>query len=319
VISIALILTALAEPSRSCDDDEMPAPPISGTLAASVTPLRDEGLRLDEDAFGPLLEFYRDSGPDGLLVLGTTGEGILLGDEERRRVAGLAIAGAGRLRVIVHCGAQTTGQTSALAAHAAEAGADAVAAIAPPYFPLDSSELLEHFAAAAAACAPLPFYVYEYEQRIGYAVPVSVIEALRERAPNLAGMKVSDAPFERVQPYLATGLDVFIGAERVIRDGLRNGAAGAVSGVAAAFPEAVSALVREPTPERSTVVESLRAGLSARPFQASVKAALALRGLPVRSDVRAPLRPLSPRDQKELRAELERLVGVDALMSSVRA
>ena len=86
---------------------------ISGTLAAAVTPLRDAGRRLDEDAFAGLLDFYGASGLDGLLVLGTTGEGILLGDEERRRVAEIAVAGGAGLRVIVHCGAQTTAHTCA--------------------------------------------------------------------------------------------------------------------------------------------------------------------------------------------------------------
>ncbi len=290
---------------------------ISGTLAAAVTPLRDGGERLDEDALGSLLEFYGASGLDGLLVLGTTGEGILLGHAERCRVAELVVAGAGALRVIVHCGAQSTAETSALAAHAAEAGADAVAVIAPPYFALDTGELLEHFAAAAAACAPLPFYLYEYADRSGYTVPVVVIERLRDRASNLAGMKVSDAPFERAQPYLATGLDVFIGAEGVIRQGLRNGAVGAVSGVAAAFPEAVSALVRDPTDERAALVESLRVVLSEQPFQASVKAALGFRGLPVRPDVRAPLRPLRAEAAARLRGELERLLETDMLARPV--
>ncbi len=292
---------------------------ISGTLAAAVTPLRNGGKRLDEDAFGPLLEFYRASGLDGLLVLGTTGEGILLGHEERRRVAELVVAGAGALRVIVHCGAQSTAETSALAAHAAEAGADAVAVIAPPYFAFDAGELLEHFAAAAAACAPLPFYLYEYADRSGYAVPVVVVEGLRDRASNLAGMKVSDAPFERVQPYLATGLDVFIGVEGVIRQGLENGAAGAVSGVAAAFPEAVSALVRDPTDERGALVESLRVALSEHPFQASMKAALGFRGVPVRPDVRAPLRPLTAEAAERLRGELERLLPADTLARPLRS
>jgi len=171
---------------------------ISGTLAAAVTPLRDGGVRLDEDGFAALIEFYRASGLEGLLVVGTTGEGILLEQGERRRVAELAVAGAGALRIIVHCGAQSTAETSALAAHAAEAGADGVAVIAPPFFAFEVDELLEHFAAAAAACAPLPFYLYEYADRSGYAVPVAVIEPLRERAPNLAGMKVSDSPFERL-------------------------------------------------------------------------------------------------------------------------
>jgi N-acetylneuraminate lyase len=292
---------------------------ISGTLAAAVTPLRDSGERLDEDAFSPLIDFYGASGIEGLLVLGTTGEGILLGHNQRRRAAELTVAGAGALRVIVHCGAQTTTETSALAAHAAETGADAVAVIAPPYFAFAADELLEHFAAAAAACAPLPFYLYEYADRSGYPVPVAVVEGLRERAPNLAGMKVSDAPFERVEPYLATGLDVFIGAESAVRQGLENGAVGAVSGVAAAFPEAVSALVQDPTAEHATLVGALRVALSEHPFQASVKAALGFRGVPVRPDVRAPLRPLAAEAAERLRTELERLLGADTLARPVGA
>lgn len=285
---------------------------ITGTLAAAVTPLRDSGRRLDEQAFGPLLHFYGSSGLDGILILGTTGEGIMLTEGERQRVAELAVAGAGTLRVIVHCGAQSTAGTSALAAHAAEVGADAVAVIAPPYFALAAHELLEHFTAAAAACAPVPFYVYEYADRSGYSVPVSVVEELRGRAENLAGMKVSDSPLERVEPYLRTGLDVFIGAEGVIRRGLEQGAVGAVSGVAAAFPEAVAALVRDPTVERAQLVERLRGVLSESPFQASVKAALGLRDVPVRPDVRAPLQPLASEAADRLRSELERLHGVPA-------
>ena len=128
-------------------------------------------------------------------------------------------AAAGRLQVAAHCGAQTTADTVALAAHAAEAGADAVAVIGPPYFPLDERALLEHFVAAAAACAPVPFYVYEFERASGYAVPLAVVAELRERAPNLAGLKVSDAPFDRFSPYLLEGLDVFVGPEALIFDG----------------------------------------------------------------------------------------------------
>ena len=285
---------------------------ISGVLAAAVTPLRDAGQRIDEEAFGPLFEFYGASGLDGVLLLGTTGEGILLERDERCRVAELAVAAAGDLRVIVHCGAQTTSQTCALAAHAVHAGADAVAVIAPPYFAFDTSELVEHFAAAAAACAPLPFYLYEYADRSGYAIPIQVVERLRERTANLVGMKVSDAPFERVAPYLGTGLDVFVGAESNLRQGLEHGAAGAMSGLAAVFPEAVSALVRNPTNERAALVESLRAALSAYPFQASAKVALGLRGVPVGPDVRAPLLPLTSERREQLACALERLIGPEA-------
>jgi dihydrodipicolinate synthase/N-acetylneuraminate lyase len=292
---------------------------ISGTLAAAVTPLREEGERLDEGAFEPLLEFYAASDLDGLLLLGTTGEGMLLRENERRRAAELAVPASGPLRVIVHCGAQSTADTCALAAHAAELGADGVAVIGPPYFPLAADELVEHFAAAAAACAPLPFYLYEYADRSGYAIPLAVIHELRERSPNLVGMKVSDSPFERVEPYLQTGLDVFVGAEALLSQGLEQGAAGAISGVAGAFPEVVAALVRDPSAERSALVEGLRAVLSRHPFQASVKRALAFRGVPVRGDVRAPLRPLGTDAAERLRAELERLIGAERLGPPVGA
>jgi dihydrodipicolinate synthase/N-acetylneuraminate lyase len=274
---------------------------IRGAFAAALTPLRDGGSRLDEDAFGPYTGWLADGGVDGILALGTTGEGILLTGDERRRAAALFIdAAQGRLAVAVHCGAQTTADTAALAAHAAEAGADAVAVIAPPFFPLDEAALEAHLAAAAAACAPLPFYVYEFAARSGYAVPVAVIERLRERAPNLRGLKVSDKPWEKVEPYLLDGLDVFVGAESLVARGLAAGAAGAVSGLAAAFPEVVAALVSEPTQERSDEAERLRATLDGFPFQAALKAVVARRGVLIGPDVRAPLRTLTA-------GELERL------------
>jgi dihydrodipicolinate synthase/N-acetylneuraminate lyase len=279
------------------------------TFAAAATPLADLGRRLDEAAVDPLMQFYAAAGLDGVLVLWTTGEGILLSADERRRVAEVALAACAPLRVLVHCGAQTTAETSALAAHARQAGADGVAVIAPPYFGLSDEELLEHLASAAAACAPLPFYVYEYADRSGYAVPVRVVEDLRERAPNLVGMKVSDSPFERVKPYLDLGLAIFVGAEGLIREGLESRAAGAVSDVAGAFPEAVAALVRDASSQHHQLVVALREALSRHPFQASVKAALRLRGVAIAPDVRAPLRPLAAEAVASLQAELEGILG----------
>ena len=279
---------------------------LRGALAASVTPLKDGGAALDEEAFGPVVDFLAAGGLDGLLALGTNGEGILLSLAERKRATELFVeASAGRLQVAAHTGAQSTADTVALAAHAAESGADAVAVIAPPYFALDEVSQLEHFAAAAAACAPLPFYVYEFAARSGYAIPLDVIERLRERVPNLAGLKVSDSPWEKLEPYLLDGLHIFVGAESLIARGLAAGAAGAVSGLASAFPDTVVALVRDPSPERGERVGELRASLQKLSFQAALKTALALRGVPIGPDVRAPLRPL--RDDE--RAEVARLLS----------
>ena len=276
---------------------------LKGTLAASVTPLRDGGDALDLEAFGPVVEFLIAGGMDGLLAMGTNGEGILLSQQERRLAAARFVdAAAGRLQVAVHCGAQSTADTVALAAHAAEIGADAVAVIAPPYFPLDDASLLGHFVAAAHACAPLPFYVYEFERTSGYAVPLPVLERLRERAPNLAGLKVSDRPWDKFAPYLVEGLDVFVGPESLIAQGMQAGAAGAVSALGSAFPELVVAAVRG----EDVDVGGLRDHIERFPRHAALKHVLVRRGVSIRDDVRAPLRGLTAEERAELDAGVTR-------------
>jgi 4-hydroxy-tetrahydrodipicolinate synthase len=279
---------------------------IKGALAAALTPLRNDGTSLDEDAFGPYLDFLAEGGLDGILALGTTGEGILLSVEERRRATELFLAAAGdRLQVAAHCGAQTTADTIALVEHAAAAGVDAVAVIGPPYFRLDDEALYEHFRLAAAACAPTPFYLYEFEATSGYPIPLAVIDRLRAEAANLAGLKVSDSPFEKVRPYLIEGLDVFVGAEALLTACLDAGAAGAVSGLAAALPQEVAQVVREPTPEGAERLGELRAGIERFPRHAALKTVVGWKGVPLREDVRPPLRRLADAERAELLAWLE--------------
>jgi len=239
-----------------------------------------------------MASFLQAGGVDGVFACGTTGEGILLAIEERKRVAVLFRA-AVRGTLIVHGGAQTTADTVDLSAHAAEIGADAVAVIPPPYFPLDGAALTEHLCAAAAACAPLPFFIYVFTARSGYPVSLDVIERVRERAPNLAGLKVSESPLAKVAPYLELGLDVFIGSEPLIVPAVAMGARGAVSGLAAAFPEAVRAALDMPTVAAEARLVALRGAMEAQPFIASVKHVLRRRGLSVNPDMRAPMRPLT--------------------------
>ena len=282
---------------------------LKGAIAAAVTPLTDGGAALDLDAVGPLVAFLAEGGVDGALVAGTTGEGILLGVDERRALAERFLRERpDGFRVAVHAGAQTTAGTVTLAAHAREAGADAVAVIAPPYFPLDDREVHAHLAAAAEACAPLPFYAYEFTGRSGYAIPVEVVRRLRDDAPNLAGMKVSDTPWSAVEPYATLGLDLFVGSEPLVLEGFRHGAVGAVSGLATAFPEITAALVHDRDTEAHLKVTELRSRLT-MPFHAALKAILAARGVPVRPDVRAPLRRLTPAEHEAALAAA-RAVGV---------
>ena len=273
---------------------------LRGALAAALTPLRDDTLA--EDAFPPYVDFLAAAGLDGLLALGTTGERLLFSPAERRRVAELYVEAArGKLQVAVNAGAQTTADTVTLAAHAAETGADAIAVISPPYFPLDDESVFAHLAAAARACAPTPFYVYEFARASGYAVSSSVLARLREEASNLVGMKVSDTPYESFEPYLHEGLDVFVGPEAFIGRGLAAGAVGAVSALASAFPERVAKAVRE----RSDELADLRSVVERFPRHAALKLVVARRGVPMPPDVKAPLRRLTADEERALFDALE--------------
>jgi dihydrodipicolinate synthase/N-acetylneuraminate lyase len=268
-------------------------------FSASVTPLRDGGSRVDEGAIEALARFLVDGGVDGIFALGTTGEGVLLGVEERKTVAQrFREVRAGKL--IVHCGAQSTGDTAALASHAAGIGVDGVAVIPPPYYLLSNDALVEHFVAAAAACAPTPFYLYAFAARSGYPLPVAVIERVRERVENVAGLKVSEAPFERVEPYVGLGLPVYVGAERLIPAALAAGAAGAVSGLASAFPERVAEVVARPDAAGAQRLEALRGAVERFPFHGALKGVLRARGVPIELDVRAPLPALRPEEAYEV-------------------
>jgi dihydrodipicolinate synthase/N-acetylneuraminate lyase len=284
---------------------------LRGAIAAAVTPLRDGGSHLDDAAFPRLVTFLSDGGVDGLLAGGTTGEGVLLSVEERRHATELFLAHrpAG-FQVAVHAGAQTTADSVAIAAHAQAAGADAVALIAPPYFPLDDQELLRHFVAVASACEPLPFYAYEFVGRSGYAIPVEVIHRLRKRAANLRGMKVSDTPFSAVEPYLELeGLDVFVGNEPLVLEGMARGAVGAVSGLATAFPSIVASLVHERSAEADGLVKALRDGLQGMPFHAALKETLVARDVLTVPDVRPPLRGLTDDERSRVAALVARVSG----------
>jgi dihydrodipicolinate synthase/N-acetylneuraminate lyase len=98
-----------------------------------------------------------------------------------------------------------------------------------------------------------------------------------------------------VEPYFAAGLPVFVGQEPLIPRALAAGAVGAVSGLAAAFPEAVRAVLDAPGAAGEARLETLRRAMEASggPFIAAIKHVIAARGVPVSPDLRPPIRSLT--------------------------
>jgi dihydrodipicolinate synthase/N-acetylneuraminate lyase len=273
-------------------------------IPAALTPLRDGGDAVDLEAIAPYAAYLESHGADGVFVCGTTGEGILLRLDERQTIA-QAFRQAVRGLLIVHAGAQTTADTVALAAHARGIGADGVAVIPPPYFPLDESALAAHFVAAARAAAPLPFYCYALTARSGYPLPVEVIRRVAASVDNLAGLKVSESPFERVEPFLELGLPVLIGSEPLITAGIARGAVGTVSGIAAALPDVVRACLDAADEPAAARLQVVRTALEATgQLIPTAKYVVGLRGVPMSPDVRAPLRQLSEDEKRAVDSAL---------------
>jgi dihydrodipicolinate synthase/N-acetylneuraminate lyase len=90
------------------------------------------------------------------------------------------------------------------------------------------------------------------------------------------------------------------------------GAAGAVSGLAAAFPDVVRAALDNPDAKAEARLGAVRTAMEAQPFIASVKHVLRRRGVPLRPDMRAPLRPLTVDEATSLDEVLDRLDAVRA-------
>ena len=164
---------------------------LSGLVAAPFTPFDAEGsLYLDvvEDQAALLAE----SGVTGAFVCGTTGEGLSMTSDERKEVARqwVGVAG-GRLKVIVHVGHTSQRDAMALARHAGQIGAAAMAALPPFFFkPQTAAEVVEFCRPIAAAAPELPFYYYNMPSMTG--VHVSMVELLgiaQDRIPNFRGIK----------------------------------------------------------------------------------------------------------------------------------
>ena len=91
-------------------------------------------------------------------------------------------------------------------------------------------------------------------------------------------------------------LDIFVGPEALIHRGREAGAVGAVSALASAFPEEVAAVVREPTEDGAARLGELRSRIESFPRHAALKRVVGWKGVPLRPDVRGPLRDLDARE-----------------------
>lgn len=206
----------------------------------------DDTGGLDIDGSRAILAYVRDSGVQGALVLGTTGEFPALSIEERNTVAALAVEILGDLRVIVHVGAASRFEVSQLIAGARMAGAREIAVLTPYYLPAPPDEVYEFFREVVAEAAGLDVFVYMFEARTGIPVDGDLIVRLAELT-GVVGVKVSGESLDRITAYrskLADDFVIYTGADGDFAIAGKAGADGVISGVASAFAKPFTTMRR---------------------------------------------------------------------------
>lgn len=206
---------------------------IEGLIAASFTPFHDDG-KLHLEMIPPLVEKYVQDGLKGIFVGGSNGEGPNMTLKERMMLSEAFVkAAAGRLMIIVHAGHACIADARALAAHAADIGADAVSSVAAFYFkPRTVDQLTNSMAAIAAGAGELPFYYYHIPHLTGLNFDMTRFLSLADGLiPNLAGIKYTAHSLQEFQACLEWGnrkYDILFGLDELLLPAMAVGAIGAI-------------------------------------------------------------------------------------------
>ena len=173
---------------------------IKGRIDAPFTPFYPNG-EVNLEPIAAYAAMLKKNGLKGVFINGSSGEGYMLTDEERKRLAEEWIKYADAdFKVIVHVGSCCVKASRELARHAAEIGAWGIGAMATPFPKIGRVEELVKYVEEIASVAPqLPFYYYHIPAFNGAFLPmVQLLKAVDGRVPNFAGIKYT---FESIYEY----------------------------------------------------------------------------------------------------------------------
>ena len=272
---------------------------ISGVYVAAITPHRDKSYEADVGATLDLVDFLAAAGVDGIALLGSTGEFLHLGFDDRIRLVQL-VAKRTRVPVLVGVAHSTLDGALQLGREAASAGAAGLL-LMPPYFFRYSQEDIHEFYLQFAAVMSTTVRIFLYN------IPAFTNEIAIDTATALlgtglfAGIKDSGGQYSYFERLLAsskeTPLTLLIGNDRIYSRARQTGAHGIVSGVACAAPELLVALEDAIAKNLAAKVERLDGMLhefiawhDKFPTPVAIKTAVSERGLKI-GHLAAPLGP----------------------------
>lgn len=297
---------------------------LHGVIPALTTPFRED-RSLDLDGFRRLVELVIGDGVHGLLVNGCTGESWALDDDERALVFTAAVKqAAGRLPVIVGCGAMIAKKAIAKVRQAERAGCDAVM-IQPPSYVMPSEDEVRDYYLEIVRATSLPVVVYNIPRRTGIHLSVGLVERLADE-PNVLALKESSKDFlvlSEMIRRLGDRVAVFAGYAALLgMAAITEGAVGYMDSTTPVigarsvefFDAARSGNLARARALQAEMVRLNAGFFGVGTFPAGVKAALDLLGRPG-GYTRDPIKPLDGPARAKIRRVLEE---IGLLPSAVR-
>lgn len=202
----------------------------TGMATAIVTPMHTDGS-IDYEALSRFVEFQIDSGINGLVVMGTTGENATIEPEDQKKVIAYTVEKvAGRVPVIAGTGTNNTEHVLANTRNACQVGADAVLVVTPYYNKATQNGLVTHFTAVADE-STLPVILYNVPSRTGCNLLPKTVAKLSEH-PNIAAIKEATgslAQMIEIMHLCGDKIDVYSGEDGLTVPMMAMGAKGTIS------------------------------------------------------------------------------------------
>lgn len=250
---------------------------LRGVVAATITPF-DRSGRPDAGRAVPYYRELLESGCDGLNLLGTTGEGVSVGLEDRLSfMEAIAQSGLPLERILVGTGACALADAIRLTRAAFEFGF-AAALIIPPFYYRDASEsgIVRFYSALIDAVRPpdRSLLLYNFPRMSGITFSVDLVDRLLSEFPaQIAGLKDSsnDLDLETALHKRFASLAIFPGSEELLLTARSRGMSGCISGSACLWPQLAQEVWREGDLAQAQALSDARAELKGLPLIAAVR------------------------------------------------
>ncbi|MHC5192025.1 MAG: 4-hydroxy-tetrahydrodipicolinate synthase [Planctomycetota bacterium] len=213
----------------------------SGTLVALVTPFADG--QIDYETLTELVEFHLESGTDGIVPVGTTGESPTLSHKENKEVVEHVVnAVGGRIPVIAGTGSNSTAEAIEMTAFAKKVGADASLQVAPYYNKPTQEGFYQHFTAVADE-VDLPIVLYNIPGRCGGSGLTAETVARLGEHENIVAIKEATGKLDMASEIAAqSDITILSGDDSLTLPLASVGGKGVISVVANIVPADVKAM-----------------------------------------------------------------------------